>query len=125
MLQPSCVAIRDPAELAHLKRKLWSIWGITPKSQCPSANPVSMSRSCLEIIRRDEYVASLKADGVRYMLLLTMSTPDASGHLAPQAVMIDRRMCMFEVSIWAPTHMFAMGSVFDGELVLDTQAYWS
>ena len=98
----------------------------------PTMQPVSMHQRELEdlVTRQDDYLASLKADGVRYMLLLTKRAPtrhtgggghnnnnDAGDLLEYVALMFDRAMAVFEVSVWAPVPFFELGCLFDGELV--------
>lgn len=111
-MEPSSQEITDVVELRHFKSQLWKIWGISASPQCPTANPVSLMRNQIPSIYSSRYVASLKADGIRYMLLLT-NTEEGT----PVALMINRRMKMFEISVEASKHMFDDGSLFDGELV--------
>lgn len=60
----------------------------------------------------DDYLCSLKTDGCRYLLILTLRE-DGS----PVSVCIDRSLNMYEIEIWGPEHFFTNGTLFDGELV--------
>jgi hypothetical protein len=116
---PSKIKYLAPKQVAWARMQLFSIWGIkAPRRQInPASQPLSLHRSeLLGIVgAKQEYVASLKADGVRYLLLLTTEIVD--GVTEYVALMFDRKLTPYEVSLWAPAHMFEMGSLFDGELV--------
>ena len=87
-------------------------WGKTGRcDRFRGANPVSIARKDLSVVTNDILV-SLKSDGVRYMLVLTMVDGE------PVAVMVDRRMRMYEVEIWA-NNTYYMDTVIDGELVFE------
>jgi hypothetical protein len=73
------------------------------------ANPISIERRNLPSLV-DDYLVSLKSDGVRYMLVL-LTVNDQ-----PCAVMVDRKMKMYEVEVWGDADYYK-GTVFDGELV--------
>lgn len=87
----------------------------------PGANPMSIEESDFEMLRTDDFLAALKTDGVRYLLLLT-TKPNSTD---PIAIMIDRSKKMYEVEIWANEDFFQNGSLYDGELAWDqdTMAY--
>jgi ankyrin repeat protein len=76
----------------------------------PGGQPHSMLRSELPVLGSGRYMAALKSDGVRHMLLLTRQAGE------PVAVMLDRALRMFEVEVWA-NDCFFDGSLFDGELI--------
>ena len=57
------------------------------------------------------YLVAPKTDGVRFLLMLTISQIGD-----PLAVMISRDMSMYEVEIWAPDTFFENGCLIDGEL---------
>ena len=80
----------------------------------PGATPVSLMRDEIESLYTSPHLVSLKADGVRYMLLLTV-TPSNE----PVALFVNRSFEFFEVSVWCEESFFAQGSLFDGELVAD------
>ena len=75
------------------------------------ANPVSIAREDIPLLT-DDILVSLKSDGVRYLLVLTIVKGE------PVAVMVDRRMRMYEVEIWA-NDSFYLDTVIDGELVFE------
>jgi hypothetical protein len=81
----------------------------------PSPNPISLEKRHLALLEQHltEFVVTEKSDGVRYQLVLGMNNGQGF------AVMVNRRMQMYEVPIYANPDYFK-GSVFDGELVLDT-----
>lgn len=113
-LQPSHACITDPSEKQYFGDVLRKTWGL-PSSfkHFPGANPVSIERSKLQTLVERDYIASLKTDGVRYVLLMT-TKPNS---VEPISLMINRAMEMFEVEIWANEEYFFHNSLFDGELV--------
>ena len=80
----------------------------------PGANPTSIERSDLSRLKADDFIASLKSDGVRYMLLMTVKPNSIDD---PIAIMIDRTKTMYEIEVWANEDYFILGSLYDGELV--------
>ena len=78
-------------------------------------NPISLQRTFYNDLKQNDFFISLKSDGIRYFLLLTMSFNDRE----PIALMIDRTLKMYEVCIWANPGFFENESLFDGELVLN------
>ena len=118
---PSQVCYSKPSEIAQARRSLWQVWGIpTPRKENsnPGAQPISLHRNELQDIlaRKNDFCVSLKADGVRYLLLLT-TEKKSDGVVENVALMFDRKLLPFEISLWAPAHLFEKGSLFDGELV--------
>jgi hypothetical protein len=81
----------------------------------PSPNPVSLEKRYLPQLEAHltEFVIAEKSDGIRYLLVL--GTLDGKGF----CVMVNRKMQMFELSIYANSDYFK-GSVFDGEMVIET-----
>lgn len=118
-LTPSNVIYDSPKEVAWARQQLFATWGIKAprRQQNPAAQPLSLHRSELKevVASKQKYVASLKADGVRYLLLLTQEV--VNNTIQHVALMFDRKLIPYEVSLWAPAHMFELGSLFDGELV--------
>ena len=80
----------------------------------PGSPPVSLGRKDLARLRAAPYLAALKSDGVRYVLMLTTRLDDATH---PVALMIDRARSMYEVEVIAPEPYFVRGTVLEGELV--------
>lgn len=88
-----------------------------PVSYVPSPNPISIERKHLAHLQQnlDNYVVAEKSDGVRYLLLL--GTHRVGDEEKQYSVMVNRKLEVFEVSVFANPQYF-QGSVFDGELVL-------
>lgn len=84
----------------------------------PTAQPVSLHREEVATLveRHRDFKVSLKADGVRYLLLLTKRGL-ADGSMQHIALMFDRALVPYEVSLWAPARLFELGTLIDGELV--------
>ena len=80
----------------------------------PSPNPISLDRRHLNDLEAhlSEFIVAEKSDGVRYQLVMGMN--ESRGF----AVLVNRRMQMYEVSVYANPDYFK-GSVFDGEMVLE------
>ena len=119
-LVPSSHRIDDAKEYAYFLRKYQETWLLPPSVRYFAApSPVSLERSTLERLSKEDCVVSLKTDGVRYMLLLTESEEGES-----VALMINRAMQMYEVEVWAHSKYFeGTGSLFDGELVWEYVNY--
>ena len=114
---PSDSVVKGQVEadaLAAMKR----MWGVskTAPLRFLGPNPVSIDRRHLADLRQHDYLVSLKSDGVRYLLLLTV----AGGE--PKAFMVNRRLTVFEVEIWGDEAYFARGTLLDGELVWDYES---
>jgi hypothetical protein len=102
-------------ELEHYRNRMSHIWGYDNgqnEHYFPGATPVSLDRSRLEALDPDDYLASLKADGTRHILMLT-TNPEGE----PKAIFVDRKMSMYEVQVWAKEDFFRLGSLVDGEMV--------
>ena len=112
-LIPSKIIYDSPKEVAWARQQLFAAWGIKPprRQLNPAAQPLSLHRSELKevVASKQKYVASLKADGVRYLLLLTKEV--VNNKTEHVALMFDRKLIPYEVSLWAPAHMFELGSV--------------
>ena len=119
---PSSVVYTQPRESSRARRLLWATWGIPPPrkhSTNPAAQPISLHRSELLAIlkNRENYRVSLKADGVRFLLLLTTDVCVDTGDVQCVALMFDRKLVPYEISLWAPFEYYEQGCLFDGELV--------
>lgn len=81
----------------------------------PSPNPVSLEKKYLPQLESNitEFVIAEKSDGIRYLLVLGIC--QSKGF----CVMVNRKMQMFEIPIYANSDYFK-GSVFDGEMVVET-----
>ena len=123
-LVPSAYRLFRPEEVQWARRRLWSVLNIPlPKNNsvtAPTAQPISLQRDRIDALieNKHRYRVSLKADGVRYILLLTQKRTSSTAPPENVALMFDRALTPYEVSIWAPEPYFANNSLFDGELVV-------
>lgn len=78
----------------------------------PGCNPCSLSRAHLPTLRASRYLLTLKSDGVRYALFLTMRREGGA-----VALLVDRSRTMYEIEVVAPEDYFVKGTVLEGELV--------
>lgn len=105
-----------PSDKQWYYEQMCRIWGIEPRdasrNPCPLAVP--MRRDNMRECSPDDYMVTPKTDGVRYLLLLTVTPEDAR----PVAVMIGRDMEMYEVQVWGTEDLFTTGTLLDGELAL-------
>ncbi|KAL5728633.1 mRNA guanylyltransferase [Ranunculus cassubicifolius] len=91
--------------------------GTNRNLQFPGSHPVSLNRDNLRLLRRQYYYATWKADGTRYMMLIT----------SDGCYLIDRKFCFRRVRMRFPlkdkvgfdkgTHNFTL---LDGEMVVET-----
>ncbi|XP_059657806.1 uncharacterized protein LOC132304241 [Cornus florida] len=86
--------------------------GARGNSQFPGSHPVSLSRGNLQLLRQHYYYATWKADGTRYMMLITMDG----------CYLIDRHFNFRRVQMRFPckntkTHHYTL---LDGEMIIDT-----
>ncbi|KAF8402713.1 hypothetical protein HHK36_010801 [Tetracentron sinense] len=92
--------------------------GAKGNSQFPGSHPVSLNRDNLQLLRQRYYYATWKADGTRYMMLITC---DGS-------YLIDRNFCFRRVQMRFPLKNANEGiaekthnlTLLDGEMVIDT-----
>lgn len=106
--------------IEQVKQILSNAWNFNKVIQYnPSANPVSMERKHLKLLEDNlsDYIVTEKSDGYRYQLVLgKINKPNQK----PEgfAVMVNRKMDVYEVSLYANPEYFE-GSVFDGEMVIE------
>lgn len=81
----------------------------------PGQHPISINRDEIARLRGQKCMVTLKSDGIRYLLMLCCVDGDF------RAVMIDRRLQIYEIVVWAEVEYFERGTLLDGELVLDHQ----
>ena len=112
-LVPSTSVVTHPKERAALLAHLAQLYGVPRIGSFPGGHPASVSRGDVGRLRAEPALAALKTDGVRYLLLLCT----LGG--AFRAVMIDRRLRMYEVLVYAGEDFFARRTLLDGELVVD------
>jgi hypothetical protein len=110
-LQPSQSEVAAGSdEHDHLVSKAMEVFGVRAKHPVfPGSQPLSIRRARLPELRNN-YMVSLKSDGVRYALLLTRYRGE------PRAVMIDRLLRVFDVEIWS-NDAFFNDTMLDGELL--------
>ena len=111
-LVPSDSPVRAD-HVQHYYERLCALWGLQPRD--PPYNPcalaVSLERDHLREQRASDYLVTPKIDGVRFLLMLTLSPTDEC-----MAVMVGRDLSMYEVHVWAPHSFFERGTLVDGEL---------
>ena len=112
-LVPSLTRVLDEKERNLYWSKVTTLWGVDLE-YFPGSHPVSIDSTNVRHLHDDKYVVALKTDGVRFLLLLTM-TPSRM----PIAIMIDRSLTFYEVSVWGNKHFFELGTLLDGELARD------
>lgn len=93
------------------------LWSRSRKGGFPGCNPCSLSRQNLTVLPSHDYLISLKSDGVRYALLLTLRPETTSEDPSPVAIMIDRARNMYEVEVMAEEAHFVRNTLLEGELV--------
>ena len=76
--------------------------------------PCSIGKDQLGSLHEGPYLASLKADGVRFFLFLSTRPGMPT---SPIALLVDRSRNMYEIHVSAPRPYFEKTSVFEGELV--------
>ncbi|GMP51038.1 hypothetical protein CsSME_00017424 [Camellia sinensis var. sinensis] len=92
--------------------------GVRGNSQFPGSHPVSLNRDNLQLLRQRYYYATWKADGTRYMMLITLDG----------CYLIDRNFNFRRVQMKFPckstnealaekTHHYTL---LDGEMIIDT-----
>ncbi|PIN02762.1 mRNA capping enzyme, guanylyltransferase (alpha) subunit [Handroanthus impetiginosus] len=94
--------------------------GVRGPQQFPGSHPVSLNRDNLQLLRQRYYYATWKADGTRYMMLITMDG----------CYLIDRHFNFRRVQMRFPCRhanekgmtekMFHHYTLLDGEMIIDT-----
>ena len=107
----------DKIEEESLVSKLAStankLTGSKRGSTFPIAQPLSFKRSFIPKLKEFDYIASLKTDGERVMLLLTRVDGDE-----PISVLFNRKMEFFKIEVFCNDHFFD-GTLIDGELIIE------
>jgi hypothetical protein len=120
-LVPSHAIVDAPEECEYYRRALQDMWGMRAagarRTRAPGTNPVSLARADLPALRAKPHVVTLKSDGVRYALFLTVRPGSTRDPPRPVALMIDRAFHIFEVEVLATEQYFTEGTVLEGELV--------
>lgn len=119
-LIPSYSVVDTAEEKEFFWNRLMECWRVRnhrskPATFSPVSNPCSIGRSDVKMLKSHPYSVTLKSDGVRYILFLTIRPgPDKK---AAVALMIDRARNMYEVEVVATEDHFLKGTVLEGELV--------
>jgi hypothetical protein len=119
-LRPSEHEVTDQKKIDYIFELMSKLWNCPNRIQHnPVANPKSLTRKDLAILKKTPYVVSEKSDGVRYLLLLGTYPAQILLSASQQqhfSVLIDRANRIFQVQLYAIEPFFE-GSLFDGELV--------
>ncbi|PKA55989.1 mRNA-capping enzyme [Apostasia shenzhenica] len=106
-------------EQEFLRHRCYSLFELVPArgtAQFPGSHPVSLNRDNLQLLRQRYYYATWKADGTRYMMLITLHG----------CYLIDRNFCFRRVQLRFPSkfenegHFFHHYTLIDGEMIIDT-----
>ncbi|KAK1384994.1 mRNA guanylyltransferase [Heracleum sosnowskyi] len=92
--------------------------GVKGHSHFPGSHPVSLNSVNLELLKQHKYFATWKADGTRYMMLITMDG----------CYLIDRKFNFRRVQMRFPCRATSEGAedrthhftLLDGEMIIDT-----
>ena len=109
-MAPFMCLVTDKRKIEHVHRLIRAAYGAPRVKHVPVDNPVSLDRSNLQQLRREEYCVAYKADGVRYVLVLCLYQE------RPLACLVDRAGATHSLYVSAPALHFQATSVFDGEL---------
>ena len=117
-LIPSMSCIDDENEKLHYWTELMRDWQVKWKRPTfPGCNPLSLSRKQLNHLENNEYLITLKSDGVRYVLYCTTRPGSTGDAPLPVAIMVDRSQNMYEVEVVAKEDVFFKRTILEGELV--------
>lgn len=118
-LTPSASEITDDVEKDYFWQVILKYWRLPSHIQhFPGANPMSIEKKDFTRLETDDFLAALKTDGVRHLLLLT-TKPNSN---EPISIMVDRAKKMYEIEVWANEDFFQTGSLYDGELVWEQES---
>jgi hypothetical protein len=105
------IRVKCSEKIGWVRQIVNRAYGVPPHvSHMPVDHPVSLDRRNLQVLGTEPYVATFKADGTRYLLVLCMY------RLRPLACFVDRVGAVYSLHVRAPAVHFHKGSVFDGEL---------
>lgn len=115
---PNFSTIPDGEEKNFYVKKLQEMVQLTRTPVFPGCNPVGLTRKAIPSLGKYPYLVTLKSDGVRHLLMLTVRPDSAADEPAAVALMVDRALNMYEVDVCGTEEYFTRGTVLDGELVL-------
>lgn len=104
--------VTDEDKRAHIHSVYCGGFGVDPEriGHVPVDNPVSMDRTNIGLLSQEDYMVAYKANGIRYLLVMTMYDRK------PTAVFVDRAKSMYSSLVYATADHFKKDSVFDGEM---------
>lgn len=103
--------VTDPAKRKQVLAIANLAFGVQhPTPHVPVDNPVSLDREGLRRLQQENYIVAYKADGTRYLLVLTLYQG------RPLAALVDRAGKTFSLHVQTQWSHFQRNSVFDGEL---------
>ncbi len=109
--------IRLPTLYGEVKKEIAKMWDIPHRvTNFPGPNPISLLPEHLPLLQPQNYLVTEKSDGVRYLFLLSRYPQGSKAY----AAFIDRAWNIYQMEVFAVASMFD-GTLFDGELVLDTK----
>lgn len=124
-VRPSRSQLADGRDRDAVLAAVHDAFGSTgPPDRLPAPQPVSLDMRALGVLRshREDYLCTLKADGERFLLVMLVVDEE------PLAVMVSRRLDVFEIPVVAQLRHFnpvpratgsaLAGTVLDGELVV-------
>tara|TARA_B110000046_G_scaffold178868_1_gene207268 strand:+ start:4418 stop:5539 length:1122 start_codon:yes stop_codon:yes gene_type:complete len=113
-LAPSSSEITSTVEKDYFWQVILNYWRLPSHiHHFPGANPMSIEKKDFTRLSADDFLAALKTDGVRHLLLMT-TKPNSND---PITIMVDRAKRMYEIEVWANEDFFQTGSLYDSELV--------
>lgn len=100
-----------------MRQIVYQLFELTPSGrgnlQFPGSHPVSLNRDNLQLLRQRYYYATWKADGTRYMMLITTHG----------CYLIDRNFCFRRIQMRFPMKNMNEGfhhlTLLDGEMIID------
>lgn len=103
--------VTDPIKKKHVLALINHVYHINHATpHVPVDNPVSIDRSGLDALKRENYIVAYKADGTRYLLVLTLYAG------RPLAVLVNRAGHVYSLHVQAQWGHYHKNSIFDGEL---------
>lgn len=127
MLDLSALQLVEDAEvLADVKQTIHKLWGLSLQT-CnvhqytpPCTNPCSIMRADLHRIRKGNYRAGMKTDGVRFFMLFSFYMPLASDDDDNYVMLMNRAGHTYRVpftsQVTRDTEAIFAGTLLDGEL---------
>jgi len=112
-LLSNAVCVTRKSEIAYYLNIVNDLWETPHTVKFPAPNPIPLDKTNLAELLRDDYLVSLKTDGVRFILLLTLQ----QGTTTPISLLISRTSVVYKICVWANADFFLKSTLLDGELV--------